>query len=103
MTDYDDLIASYEVGVRFPDVSGMEQLDMLLTRSRIAEGEAGLTKEQRERLSEADRLLLQRAADFCGAIETVADLATWRAEQQAPAAHWWWYLDVLAQIPRLPE
>jgi hypothetical protein len=102
MKDYDGMIAAYEVDVRFPDVSGMEHLEMLLTRSRIAQVEAHLTVEQHARLSEADRLLLRRAAAFYHAIQKVADLAAWRLEQQAPAAHWWWYLDVLAQLPQLP-
>jgi hypothetical protein len=45
MTDFDKLIGAYEVDVRFPDVSGMEHLDMLLTRSEIARGEHHLTAE----------------------------------------------------------
>jgi hypothetical protein len=102
MSETDALIAAYEVDVRFPDVSGMEHLEMLLTRSRIAQVEAHLTVEQHTRLSEADRLLLQHATAFYQAIQRVADLTAWRLEQQAPAAHWWWYLDVLAQLPQLP-
>jgi hypothetical protein len=100
--DYDKLISAYEVDVRFPDVSGMEHLEMLLTRSKIAEVETRLTVEQRARLSEADTLLLRQASAFCQAIQNIADLASWRLEQQVPAAHWWWYLDVLAQVPHLP-
>jgi hypothetical protein len=100
MTDYDELIAAYEVDVRFPDVSGMEHLDMLLTRSEIARGEAQLTSEQRTRLAEADKILLQQTQRFCQAIQSIADLETWRREQAAPPGHWWWYLDVLAQLPQ---
>ena len=47
MTNYDQLVAAYEVDVRFPDVSGMEHLEMLCTRSDIARGETHLTAEQR--------------------------------------------------------
>lgn len=36
-TELNDLLTAYEVDVRFPDVSGMEHLDMLLTRSALAE------------------------------------------------------------------
>ena len=43
MRSYDELIAAYEVDVRFPDVSGIEHLDMLLTCSKIAKGERYLT------------------------------------------------------------
>jgi hypothetical protein len=99
MTDYDELIAAYEVDVRFPDVSGMEHLDMLLTRSQIAGVEAQLTLEQRARLAEADKILLQQAQQFYQAIKRIANLESWRREQPAPPDQWWWYLDVLAQLP----
>ncbi len=102
MTNYDELIAAYEVDVRFPDVSGMEHLDMLLTRSEIARGEHHLTAEQRVRLAEADKVLLQQAGRFYQAIQKIADLDAWRRDENAPPAHWWWYLDVLAQLPELP-
>lgn len=102
MKNYDQLIAAYEVDVRFPDVSGMEHLDMLLARSEIARGEHHLTAEQRARLAEADRVLLQQARRFYQAIQRVADLDVWRRSEDAPPAHWWWYLDVLVQLPELP-
>ena len=101
MTNYDQLVAAYEVDVRFPDVSGMEHLEMLRTRSDIARGETHLTAEQRARLVEADKLLLQQARRFYQAIQRIADLEAWRRQQGIPAAHWWWYLDVLAQLPDL--
>jgi hypothetical protein len=31
-----------------------------------------------------------------------ARLATWRRDENVPITHWWWYLDVLAQLPELP-
>jgi hypothetical protein len=102
MTEYTKLIAAYEVDVRFPDVSGMEHLDMLLTRSEIAGYESHLTDEQRVRLAEADKILLQQAQRFYQAIQRIADLETWRRDESVPITHWWWYLDVLAQLPELP-
>lgn len=102
MTNYDELIAAYEVDVRFPDVSGMEHLDMLLTRSEIARGEHHLTTEQRARLTEADKVLLQQAERFYQAIQRIADLEAWRRDESVLSTHWWWYLDVLAQLPELP-
>ncbi len=102
MTNYDEIIAAYEVDVRFPDVSGMEHLDMLLTRSEIAKGEHHLTAEQRERLAEADRVLLRQARRFYQSIQSIADLEAWRHSENAPSTHWWWYLDVLVQLPKLP-
>ena len=101
MKNYDQLVAAYEVDVRFPDVSGMEHLEMLRTRSDIARGEAYLTAEQRARLAEADKLLLQQARRFYKAIQRIADLEAWRRQQGTPPVHWWWYLDVLAQLPDL--
>lgn len=102
MTNYDELIAAYEVDVRFPDVSGVEHLDMLLTRSEIARGEHLLTDEQRARLAEADRVLLRHARRFYQAIERIVDLDVWRRSENVPPTHWWWYLDVLVQLPELP-
>src|ERR1700704_1728206 len=101
MTNYDQLVAAYEVDVRFPDVSGMEHLEMLCTRSDIARSETHLTAEQRARLAEADKLLLQQARRFYQAIQHIADLEVWRRQQGTPPAHWWGYLDVLARLPDL--
>jgi hypothetical protein len=101
MTNYAVLIDTYEVDVRFPDVSGMEHLDMLLTRSKIAQGMSHLTAEQYVRLVEADKILLQQARRFYQAIQKIADLETWRKDENVPTTHWWWYLDVLAQLPEL--
>ena len=74
---------------------------MLLTRSKIAKGERYLTDEQRARLAKADQVLLQQAGRFYQAIQKIADLETWRRDENAPTSHWWWYLDVLAQVPAL--
>ena len=80
MTNYDQLVAAYEVDVRFPNVSGMEHLEMLCTRSDIARGATHLTAEQRARLAEADKLLLQQARRFYQAIQHIADLEAWRRQ-----------------------
>ena len=103
-TELNDLLTAYEVDVRFPDVSGMEHLDMLLNRSALAEAERTrlLTVEQHTRLAEADRILAAQAVRFHQAIQRIADLETWRHQEQAPPEHWWWYLDVVAQLPSPP-
>ena len=93
------LIADYEVEVEFPDVSGMEHLQMLMRRSEIAKGDRHLTGEQHQRLLHADKLLYQQAQQFYEAIQDVADLSSWRHNQNVGVAHWWWYLDVISQIP----
>lgn len=100
-TEINDLLTAYEVDVRFPDVSGMEHLDMLLMRSALAKAERShaLTAEQVRRLAEADRILASQAGRFYQAIRRIADLAVWRQQEGAPPQEWWWYLDVLAQAP----
>ncbi len=104
MTSTNDMITAFEVDVRFPDVSGMEHLDMLLTRSELARAEhdGQLNNEQRLRLAEADRILLEQVERFYGSIKQIADLESWRRQEDAPPEHWWWYLDVLAQVPSWP-
>lgn len=97
--NYKERIAAYEADVQFPNVSGMEHLDMLLNRSEIAKSEAHLTDEERQRLLDADRLLLQKAGLFYQAIGKIADLAAWRRDENVPVSHWWWYLDVITQMP----
>jgi hypothetical protein len=98
MSCYEELIAAYEADVQFPDVSGMEQLDMLMTRSEIAQNELHLSDEERKRVLNADRLLLQQARQFYESIQSIADLASWRRDESVPATHWWWYLDVIVQL-----
>jgi hypothetical protein len=81
----------------------MEHLDMLLTRSELARGEQHLDVHQLARLTAADQVLLKQALRFYEAIQAIADLETWRREQDTPPAHWWWYLDVLVQLPEPSE
>jgi hypothetical protein len=72
---------------------------MLLTRSRLADHKDDLDAGQRERLIQADLLLVRYAAKFMQSIDAVADLASWRDESNATPDHWWWYLDVLVSVP----
>jgi hypothetical protein len=100
MIQIEQWLTQYETDVRFPDVSGMEHLDMLLTRSRIAANQPALTPEQRIRLLDADQRLFHNAEQFYRAIAAVADLAEWRSESAASPEEWWWYLDVVTSIPQ---
>jgi hypothetical protein len=98
------LFLAYETDMRFPDVSGMEHLDTLLTRTKIEEHKSRLTQEQRERLVTADQNLVQQSSQFYEAIRSGADLTAWRKNVDAPASYWWWYLDVLAYAwPCMPS
>ncbi|GJM42849.1 MAG: hypothetical protein DHS20C20_31310 [Ardenticatenaceae bacterium] len=95
---YKKLLAAYEADVQFPDANGMEQLDMLMTRSEIAKHEPHLSDKERQRLLQADNLLRQQAHLFYDSIRDIADLASWRRDEDVPATQWWWYLDVITQM-----
>lgn len=97
--DPEKLLVSYKAGVRHPEVSGMEHLNLLQIRSSLADLAPELTEAQHERLMEADQELLARANEFIHAIQQIADLDSWRAQQDVPPAHWWWYLDVIVNLP----
>jgi hypothetical protein len=75
--NYDELVREYEVDVEFPDVSGIEHLDMLLARSEIANIEHHLTDEQRQRVYKADKQLVEHAQQFYESIQRIASLAQW--------------------------
>ena len=96
---YKELIAAYEADVQCPDVSGMEHLEMLMTRSEISRNELHLSGEERERILNADRVLLQNARQFYESIQAIADLESWRRDENVPPTHWWWYLDVIVKLP----
>lgn len=100
MTQIESWLTQYETDVRFPDVSGMEHLDMLITRSNIAANKNRLTPEQVNRLLVADEALFQNAERFTRAITAVGELAEWRNARVISPEEWWWYLDVLVSVPQ---
>jgi len=100
---YRDLITAYETDVQFPDVSGMEHLDMLMTRSEIAQNELHLSNKERNRVLKADKRLLLQAKQFYKSIQNIADLASWRHDNNVSVKQWWWYLDIIAQLPERSE
>jgi len=87
------------VDVQHPDVSGAEQLQMLSTRDQIAALESSLTSEERTYLNEADRHLIERTAAFYAELPRFVDLPEHRLEHGIDPARWWWYLDVIRQLP----
>jgi len=97
--DLERLIREYEAGVQHPDASGMEHLNLLMVRSSMAQAEAELTSAQRLRLEKADRILFAEADRFLQAIQHIADLESWRAQENATPEEWWWYLDVIVHLP----
>ena len=100
MKAIEEKLSAYEVDVGFPHVSGMEHLQMLMTRSELRRVGDLLTTEQQVRLANADQKLLQHSQQFHQAIQSIADLTSLReTETGVTPEHWWWYLDVLAQLP----
>jgi hypothetical protein len=55
MNEIEILLAGYEADVDIPDVSGMEHVQMLMTRSKLYELESNLTAVQKQRLLAADQ------------------------------------------------
>lgn len=94
MTTIEEKLSAYEVDVDFPEVSGMEHLQMLLARSELHRAGRLLGSEQKSRLARADRKLLQQAQSFYEAIREDADLTSWReGAGGVTPENWWWYLD----------
>ena len=97
------LLKNYVVDVQYPDVSGIEHLQMLEMRSQLAEIEAELSSQEREALLEADRQLAAQADKFLRELNRFIDLAEERQRRQPHPNEWWWYLDILAQVPAVPQ
>ena len=78
MNDYSSLLADYEAGVGFPQVSGFEILELLDTRSRLALAESQLNAAEKEQLEKADEIFLAQAAEFYEQVAAVADIREMR-------------------------
>lgn len=90
-------LQSYLIAVQHPHVSGFEHLDMLAVRDKLAQQR--LTTEEALQLTLADQTLLNRVRDFYNALQSITDLQEERQNRQRTPDQWWWYLDVLAQLP----
>ena len=97
-----ELLQAYVVDTRYPDVSGIEHLQMLRRRSELADLEHTLSREERRQLAAADARLSSHAAAFLAELSRFVDLAAERRRLRIPPSHWWWYLDVLVQVPAMP-
>ena len=94
------LLQHYTVDVEFPEVSGAEHLEMLQLRDKLFETESTLSDAEKEILAAADQRLIERAAEFYAELSRFIDFEQRRQNQQIPVMRWWWYLDVLAQLPQ---
>lgn len=103
MMNPEERLSAYEVDVQFPDVSGMEHIEMFYNRSELAKHEPALSTEQKMRLAKADQILLRDARLFYTALQKIVNIKRWREQDNASPDHWWWYLDVLTAVPVAPE
>ncbi len=97
-----ELLQAYVVDTQYPDVSGIEHLQMLRRRSELAGLKHTLNHEERRQLAEADTRLMTHADEFLAELARFVDLTAERRRLQVPPSHWWWYLDVLVLAPMMP-
>lgn len=93
------LLNTYLVDVRHPNVSGAEHLQMLHNRDQILAIESTLTDKEHNLLHEADRYLVEHAITFYAELSQFVDLSVYRADLAIDPTRWWWYLDVISQLP----
>jgi hypothetical protein len=93
------LLEQYVVDVDFPNVSGIEHLNMLEIRTQLTALESTLSSEEREALAMADHKLAGRADQFFAELSRFINLADERRTRGVHSDWWWWYLDVLAKAP----
>jgi hypothetical protein len=92
-------LKSYSVGVESPNVSGFEHLNTLMCRDKLSGLAESLTRKEKEQLMEADQRLIEQAATFFSELQRVTSLEYERQQRRVPPTHWWWYLDVIANLP----
>ena len=97
-----ELLQSYLIDTEHLNVSGIEYLQTLRTRSQLATLESGLTPEEQRALAEADQRVASHASELAAELSRFVDMVEERQRLQPRPAEWWWYLDVLAQAPTFP-
>ncbi|MBI3988870.1 MAG: hypothetical protein HY347_04555 [candidate division NC10 bacterium] len=96
----EQLLARFRQGVQHPEVSGFEVLELLDTRSALAQREEELSEAERRELEAADSLFLTHVQHWYESVGHVADLEAMRRQAAVPPSHWWWYLETLVQAMR---
>ncbi|MGI0480588.1 hypothetical protein ACN4EE_07335 [Geminocystis sp. CENA526] len=97
----EELLQSYQINVKYPDVSGFEHLETLQIRDQLALIEIELSEDQKKQLSLADQLLIKNSQKFYAELSTLIDLKKKRESENISPTSWWWYVDVLANLPLL--
>ncbi len=93
------LLEHYLADVEFSTVSGAEQLEMLQIRDRLFAQEATLSVDEKSALVAADQRLIEQAGQFYTELARFVDFEAQRRKRQISPSRWWWYLDVLGQLP----
>jgi len=93
------LLNIYNISLDYPEVSGAEQLELLMIRDQIAELETQFSAEKRQTLSEADQKLVKKAKLIEQELSQFVNLANYRKQEDISPQQWWWYLDVLSHLP----
>lgn len=94
-----NLLKIYNISLDYPEVSGAEQLEILMIRDQIAELETELSAKGRQTLSEADQKLIKNAKKIEQELSQFINLANYRKQEDISPQKWWWYLDVLSHLP----
>ncbi len=94
-----ELLQNYVIDTQHPGVSGIEHLQMLYNRSKLAEVEPALTADEYQQLAAADLLLVFYAKEFWAELSDFIDLAQERLRLNVTKEQWWWDLDIIAQLP----
>lgn len=102
MDFYEKLIENYQTSVKYPDVSGFEVLELLDTRSKLAEVEEDLNEDELKTLERADETLLNNLEYFYNQIKEIGNLAEIRKQSNILPSHWWWYLDKFVDKMSVP-
>jgi hypothetical protein len=63
--------------------------------------ETELSESEKQQLSLADQLLIKSAQEFYIELSSVIDLKKKRESENISPVSWWWYVDVLANLPQL--
>lgn len=97
-----ELLRYYQAAVASPTASGFEHLQMLDIRDDLEAMKSGMSAEELQLLIEADNYLFSHALTFYTELTKITDLTHERLRHTTPPSHWWWYLDVLVQLPAKP-
>lgn len=95
-------LAHYRVSLQHPGVSGFETLEMLMVRDKLMQQLASLSPDEKLELEAADQFLVAHSTEFYAELSHITNLDYERRQRQTSPTQWWWYLDVLSQLPETP-